>query len=446
MSNKKSHVLKSFMNRVYPTIVRAEGIYLYDDQGKRYIDSSGGPIMCNLGHGLDEMADVLRDQAKKVDYVYRSDFTSQPLEDATAKICEATGWAMDKVFMVSGGSEATESAVKLARKYHIDRGVSSKYKIISRWLSYHGMTMGALSWSGMTGRRADYVPMLKDYSHIAPAYCYRCWFKKRPESCDLECAQALENEIMCQGPETVAAFIAEPVSGMSLCGAAPRKDYFNRVREICDRYNVLLILDEVMTCFGRTGKWFGFEHFDVTPDIMTMGKALGGGYYPVGAAAVTTEVYQTIAEKSGVFGAGFTWACNPMASAVVSRAIDYLKEHDLVNRCAEIGEYLARGLEDLRSHPTVGDIRGKGLMRGIEFVKDKKTKEPIDPKTMFFSQLAHEALNQGMFIEASGGCDRGQAGDMMMFGPPFITTREQIDEMVGLFDEVLSVLEKRIGS
>ena len=445
MSNQKSHVLRAFMDREYPTIVKAEGIYLYDEQGKRYIDSSGGPIMCNLGHGLEEMAEVLRDQARTVDYVYRSDFTSQPLEDATRKICEATGGIMDKVFMVSGGSEATETAVKLARKYHIDSGNPSKFKVISRWLSYHGMTMGALSWSGMPGRRADYVPMLKDYSHIAPAYCYRCWFKKEPESCDLECAQALENEIMCQGPETVAAFIAEPVSGMSLCGANPRKDYFKRVREICDQYDVLLILDEVMTCFGRTGKWFGFEHFGVSPDIMTMGKALGGGYYPVGAAAVSEKIFRAIAEKSGVFAAGFTWAANPMASAVVSKAIDYLKENDLVTRCARIAQYLAERLESLRTHPTVGDIRGKGLMQGIEFVKDKESKTPLDPDIRFFSRLAHEALSRGLFLESSGGCDRGQAGDMIMFGPPFITTEAQIDEIVAIFDETLTAVEKQAG-
>jgi len=442
MPNKKSHVLRVFMNREYPCIVKAEGIYLYDEKGKRYIDSASGPILCNLGHGIDEMAEALRDQAQKVAFVYRFDFTNEPLEEATSKICEITGGVMDKVFMVSGGSEATEISIKLARKYHIDNGNPSKFKIISRWLSYHGMTMGALSWSGMTSRRADYVPMLNDHSHVSPAYCYRCWFKQKPEICSLECAQTLENEVMCQGPETVAAFIAEPISGMSLCGAHPREDYFKRIREICDRYDILLIMDEVMTGFGRTGKWFGYEHFDTTPDILSLGKALGGGYFPVGAAAVTNKVYETIAKHSGIFSSGFSWAGNPLAAAVVSKAIDYQKRHHLVERCAEMGKYLAHQLAELESHPTVGDIRGKGLMRGIEFVKDKETKEPLDPQLRFWSQLAHEALNQGLFIEASGGCERGQGGDMMMFGPPFIVTKEQIDEMVGIFDDVLSTVEK----
>jgi adenosylmethionine-8-amino-7-oxononanoate aminotransferase len=445
MSTSKSHVLSVFMNRDYVSIVKGEGIYLYDTQGKRYIDSASGPILCSLGHGVEEMAEVLRDQARKVAFVYRSDFTTPVLEEAAAKVCRATGGTMDRVFMVSGGSEATEIAVKLARKYHIDNNNLSKYKIISRWLSYHGMTMGALSWSGMTARRADYDPMLQDFSHIAPAYCYRCWFNQQPETCDLACAQALENEIMCQGPATVAAFIAEPVSGMSLCGAAPRADYFKRIREICDKYEVLLILDEVMTGFGRTGKWFAYEHFETVPDIMALGKSLGGGYFPVGAAAVTAKVADTIAAKSGMFGAGFTWAGNPLAAAVVCRAIDYLQEHRLVERCAAMGEYLAEKLEALRSHPTVGDVRGKGLMRGIEFVRDKESKQPLDPALMFWRQLALEALDRGLFIESSGGCDRGQAGDMVMFGPPFIVTKEQIDDMIGLFDEVLSTVERRIG-
>jgi adenosylmethionine-8-amino-7-oxononanoate aminotransferase len=445
MSGKKTHVLSVFMNREYPCIVKGEGIYLYDDRGKRYIDSAGGPILCNLGHGVKEMADALGEQARKAAFVYRMDFTNQPLEDATRKVSEATGGAMDKVFMVSGGSEANEIAVKIARTFHMENGEPSRFKVISRWLSYHGMTNGALSWSGMTSRRARYVPMLKDDSHIAPAYCYRCWFKQSPETCDLACADALENEILCQGPETVAVFIAEPLSGMSLCAAHPRAEYFQRVREICDKYGVLLILDEVMTGFGRTGKWFAFEHFGIIPDILTLGKGLGGGYFPVGAAAVTARLFDTIANRSGIFGAGFSWAGNPMAAAVVSKAIDILRERDLVARSAKMGEYLAGKMEGLRSHPTVGDIRGKGLMRGIEFVKDKRTKEPLDPQLTFYNQLSHEALSRGLFIESSGGCDRGRAGDMVMFGPPFIITEAQIDEMVGLFDETLSAVEKRIG-
>jgi len=445
MSNEKTSVLHVFMNHKYSSIVYGKGIYLYDDQGNRFIDAAGGPILCNLGHGIEEMADALYEQAKKAAMVYRFHFTTPILEKAAIEVCGVTGGIMDKVFFVSGGSEATEIAVKLARKYHLDKGQPSRFKIISRWLSYHGMTAGALSWSGMTARRADYVPYLKDFSHIPPAYCYRCWFDQRPETCDLACAQALENEIMCQGPDTVAAFMAEPVSGMSLCGAAPRADYFKRIREICDKWGLLLILDEIMTGFGRTGRWFGYEQFDIAPDILALGKGMGGGYFPIGAAAVSSKVYKTIAGNSGIFGSGFSWAGNPMAAAVTAKTIDYLKSHHLVERCAEMGAYFRRQLEELRGHPTVGDIRGKGLMIGIEFVRDKESKEPLDPAAAFWMQLSSEALKRGLFIETSAGCDRGQAGDQMMFGPPFIITREEIDEIVHIFDETLTTVEKKFG-
>ena len=360
-----SHVLNVFMNKSYPSIAKAEGVYLYDDQGRRYIDGSGGPILCNLGHGLEEMAQVLHDQARTVAFVHRLDFTSPPLEEAAAKVCRASDQALAKVFFVSGGSEATEIAVKLARKYHLDGGRPSKFKIISRWQSYHGSTMGALSWTGFTSRRTDFTPYLNDCSHIAPAYCYRCWFGKSPDSCDLECAQALENEIMCQGPETVAAFIAEPVSGMSLCGAVPHPEYFARIRRICDKYEVALILDEVMTGVGRTGRMFAFQHFKITPDIVALGKGLGGGYFPIGAAAVTGRVYEAMASNSGMFGAGYSWSGNPLGCAVVSKTFDYLAEHKLIERCARQGDYLARRLEKLKNpspggrHPRPGtDARG----------------------------------------------------------------------------------------
>lgn len=439
------YVLRVNAKKSYPCIVRGRGIYLFDREGNRYIDSGGGPILCNLGHGLEEMARVLAEQAGQVAFVYRSDFTTPVLEEAARKICEATGFAMEKVFLVSGGSEANEIAVKIARRFHLENGEPSRHKIISRWMSYHGMTQGALAWSGMPGRRRDYVSMLKDDAHIPPAYCYRCWFGLTPETCQLQCAQALEHEILCQGPDNVAAFIAEPVSGMSLCGAHPRQDYFCMVREICDRYGVLLILDEVMTGFGRTGKWFGYEHFGAIPDILTLGKGLGGGYFPVGAAALTGRMAQAMENGSGLFTPGFSWAGNPLGAAVISKAVDILREHGLVERSARMGDYLFQRLQLLRSHPTVGDIRGKGLMVGIEFVKDKRTREPLDPGLKFHQKLAHKALDLGLFIETSGGCDRGRAGDMVMFGPPFIITEEEVGEMVELFDKALTVVETRLS-
>jgi len=445
MSGKKSHVLNVFMNRDYRSIVKAEGIYLYDDKGHKIIDGAGGVLNCNLGHGIDEMAKVIYEQAKKVSFAYRLDFSTPPLEEAANKVCALTGYVMDKVFFVSGGSEANEIAVKLARKYHIDNGNPSKYKIISRWLSYHGMTTGALAWSGMSGRRADYIPMMSDSNHIPPAYCYRCWFNLKPETCNLECAQALENEIMCLGPDTVAAFLAEPISGTSLCGAMPRLDYFKKIRDICTKNDVLLILDEILNGFGRCGKWFGYHYYDIEPDIITLGKGIGGGYFPTGATVVKAEIAKTIAQKSGIFGAGFSWAGNPISCAITSKTIDYMKKHNLIARSKEMGGYLAQRLEELRTHPTVGDVRGVGLMRGLEFVRNKETKESLDPGIHFSVQLALETLNRGLCIQFSMGNDRGQAGDMIFLGPPFIITRDQIDDLVAILDESLTAVENKIG-
>jgi len=444
MATKKVHSLSVFINREYPSIVRGEGIYLFDDQGRKYTDATGGPLVCTLGHGVPEMAAAMAEQARKVAFVYRFDFTTPELEACCRRICEKTGGVMDRVFTVAGGSEAVEIAVKLARKYQIESGNPSKYKVISRWMSYHGMTNGALALSGFPFRKADYVPNLSTGYHIAPAYCYRCWFNLKPETCNLECAQALENEILCQGPQTVAAFIAEPVSGMSLAAAAPRSDYFRKIREICDRYGLLLILDEVMTGFGRTGKYFAFQHYDIAPDILALGKGISGGFFPMGAAAATAKVVDTIAAGTGIFAAGHTWAGNPLAAAVALKAMEILDRDGLIDRAAEMGEYLALKLEVLRSHPIVGDIRGKGLMRGVEFVGNRESREPLDPKLMFWAQLHQEAQRNGMVVECAGGCDRGQAGDMLLLGPPFIATKSEIDDIVATLNRIIGKLGENL--
>ncbi|CAB1080661.1 Aminotransferase, class III [Olavius algarvensis Delta 1 endosymbiont] len=253
-SNDNDHVLGFLLNKKNPAIVKSEGIYLYDDQGNRIIDASGGAIVCSIGHGVKEIADIVAEQMQRVAFVFRRAFITPELEQAAGKVCELTGGDMDRVFFVSGGSEATETAVKLARKYHIDNGNPAKFRVISRWQSYHGATLGALSWSGFTSRRADFTPYLNDFVHLPATHCYRCWYGESPQSCDLQCAQALEDEILCLGPETVSAYIAEPVSGHSLAAAHPPDEHFTRIREICDKYDVLMILDEVMSGVGRTGK------------------------------------------------------------------------------------------------------------------------------------------------------------------------------------------------
>lgn len=440
-----SCVLKPDGSRDYPVIARSDNIYLYDTSGKRYIDATSGPVMSCLGYGLKEFGRVLADQVDKVPYAFRLYFSTEELEAVGKRVCDLTGGDFQKVFMTSGGSEAMEIAVKLARKYHVERQEPSRYKVISRWLSYHGGTQAALSWSGMPKRRADYGPMLQPCAHIPPAYCYRCWFGKSPETCELECAQSLEKEILCQGSDTVAAFIAEPVSGTSLCAAVPRQDYFRKIREICDRYGVLLIFDEIMTGFGRTGKWFAYEHFGVAPDILAVGKAMGAGYFPVGAALLSDRIVETFTRHNSLFYTGYTWAGNPMAAAVVCQAIAYQVKHGTVARAAVVGERLKNLLMAFHRHPTVGDTRGIGCLWGIEFVKDKRTKESLDPTIGFCQRLYHRAMENGLYLQAMSGCDDGKAGDMVLFAPAYIVTDEQLDEIFQIFDRVLTEVEAESG-
>ncbi|MHB8919053.1 MAG: aminotransferase family protein [Desulfocucumaceae bacterium] len=442
---KNSHVMDVIMNREYPSIVRGKGIYMYDEQGKTYIDAAGGPILCSLGYGLEEMGEVLKKQACEIAFAYRMYSKTPVLEKAADCVYNFSKGVLDKVFFVSGGTEATEIAVKIARTYHVDNGQPQRNKVIGRWLSYHGNTAGALSWGGHVARRQLFQHYLKDDGHIAPAYCYRCWYNKAPESCNIECAQSLEDEILLQGPETVSAFIVEPVSGNSLCAAVPHPDYFRRIREICDRYGVLLILDEVMTGIGRTGRNFAYEHFGITPDIIALGKALSGGYFPVGAAACTEKIADTIASKSGMFLSGYSWAGNPLAAAVVVKNIEILGERELVNCVAELGKYVLARFCDLKSHPSVGDVRGLGLMTGIEFVKDRDTKECFEPERHYYIQVVEEAYKHGMFIQSGGGNVKGKCGDMAFIGPAYIITKEEIDKIADIFDSVITKVEKRNG-
>jgi len=442
---KDTHVLSTDFFYEYPVISAGKGIYLYDENGVEYIDGSGGPILCSLGHGLTEMGDVAKEQMVKLAFADRDICVTPVLRQACDKVCEASSGDMDKVFFVCGGSEANEIAIKMVREYHLDRGNPGKYKVISRWQSYHGSSMGVLSLSGFTKRRSGYEPYLSEFGHIPPAYCYRCWFGREPGKCNLECAQALENEILCQGPETVAAFIAEPISGMSLCAAEPAEGYFRKIREICDKYDVALILDEVMTGVGRTGKYFAYQHFGIVPDVISMGKAVSGGYFPLGGVACTGRFFNEMYKNNGSFKSGYSWNGNPLGAAIAVKTFDYLAEHKLVENVASMGEYLKSKMVQLAYHPTVGDVRGRGLMIGMEFVKNKATKETFDPEMNLSQQLFREAVNRRLFIDASSGCDRGQSGNQLMVAPAFIVTKEQIDTIVDRLDQVITTVEKNNG-
>ncbi|OIQ00516.1 aspartate aminotransferase family protein, partial [Candidatus Wirthbacteria bacterium CG2_30_54_11] len=404
----------------YPVIVRGEGVYLYDEQGNRYLDSCAGAAVANIGHGNAEVAEVLGRQASQIAYLHSSRFTSQPALDLATKVAKWTPGDLKYTYFVSGGSEAVETALKMARQYFVERdGRTSKYKIISRWVSFHGNTLGALSVTGKPGLRKIYDPMLIPFPHTHSVHCARCESGMKRESCSLECAQALETTIKREGSENIAAFIAEPVVGSAAPGACPREEYYRVVREICDRYDILFIADEVMNGFGRTGRNFGIDHFAVVPDLMTIAKGISSGYTPLGGVVASERVAEVFKKGSGRFSHGFTYVGNPLSCAVGCKVLEIMERDHLVDNSRLMGELLLKRLrEELASHPLIGDIRGLGLQLGVDFVKDKKTGEPYPAAAGIGGLIGKAGLKNGINFYPGGGNYDGALGDNILLTPP----------------------------
>jgi len=426
----------------YPKLEEGKGAYLYDAQGNDYLDGSSGAISVSLGHGREDMAKTVYDQTVKMAYIHRDIATTDIADQAAAHMHRCFGY--DLFFMVSGGSEAVEIAGKIARLHFAAQGRATKHLIIGRWMSYHGYTGNAIAYGGNPARRKDFViEMGQDYK-IAPPYCYRCWYGKKPETCHCECAHALETEILMRGPENVAAFIFEPVVGTSLGGAVAPDAYYRIIREICDRYDVLMIADEVMCGSGRTGTWNAMDHFGVKADIASLAKSISGGYYPAGAAACTQRVAEPIIAKKH-FSPGFTWSGNPVASAVIDKTLSIIEEEHLLENVQTQGDYLKEELIRLKAkHPCIGDVRGLGLMVGLEFVKNPETKECIDPALHFGSRVEEGCQKYRMLTLGTARYDKGVRGDGIMIGPNFEATKKEMDRIVQTLDQVLTELEPLI--
>lgn len=433
-------------SKQYPKAVRGEGIYVFDSKGKRYIDGSGGAVVVSIGHGVSEICDAIAEQASRISFAHGSQFTNEPAEKLAVKLASAAPEGLDRVYFLSGGSEAVETAVKMARQYQVDRGIPSKYKVISRWTAYHGNTLGALALSGHKARRRYYKPLIQQTPHITPAYCYRCAFGLEPDTCSLECADELEKAIAGEGPETVSAFIAEPVVGATAGVVIPPNGYFERIRSICDTHDVLFIADEVMTGIGRTGRFFGIDHWNAAPDIIVSGKGLASGYAPLCCVIAHTKIHDTIKKGNGTFVHGHTYSQNPVSAAAGLAVLDYIENHDLISRCAENGRYLLESLKKLFSHHIVGDIRGLGLFAGIEFVSDRNSREPFSPDHRLNTVIGQKSLQKGLICyPGSGGADGGR-GDHILLAPPFITTRDDIDAITDILDEAFAetIREKNV--
>ena len=440
----QDHVFYRNPRKFYPTVSHGEGIYLYDTDGNRYIDGSGGAAVVGIGHGVGEITQAMIRQAEKVSFSHGSQFTSEAAIAFADRIVSLAPEGLSKVYFLSGGSEDIETAVKMARQYQVDRGKPEKYKVISRWTSYHGNTLGALALSGHTGRRRNYIPLIQHTPHIVSAYCYRCPFDLNPETCSLECAEDLERTILYEGPHSVSAFLAEPIVGATAGALVPRDGYFQKIREICDRHDVLLIVDEVMTGIGRTGKNFGIDHWETIPDLIVAAKGLASGYNPVYCVISTEEIHRTIKEASGAFVHGHTYSQNPLSCAIGLAVLSYIDENQLIPRCAQMGRYLLDRLQILTKRKIVGDVRGRGLFAGVEYVRDKETKEPFDPGGKVNALIASTAFQKGLIIYPGGGGADGIRGDHSLLAPPFIITENQIDELVRILDETIEEVEGSI--
>jgi len=440
------HVFYRSQRKKLPLIDWGEGIYLYDKDGKKYIDGSSGALVSNIGHSIASIVKSMQKQAEKIEFVHGTMFKNEESIKLAQAIIEMCAGNLDKVYFVSGGSEATETALKMARSYHIGRGNEKKYLVISRWQSYHGSTLGALSMSGRTMSRKIYQPYLLNFPHISPAYCYRCPYGKNLESCSYECAWELEHTINQIGAEYISAFIAEPIVGATLSVAPAPPDYFSIIREICDKYDVLFIADEIMTAFGRTGKNFGMDHYGITPDIIAGAKGLGAGYFPIGITICTDKVFEVFQETLGKFNHGFTYQGNPLGAATALSVLTYIRENDLVAHVEQEGKYLLERLSHVFRFDFVGDIRGKGFMTGIELVMDTKTKTPFPVEKGITKLVAETAWQKGLIIypSASNGQFQGAAGDGFMVAPPLNTTKKQIDEIIDLLEDTLSEVNKKI--
>ncbi|WZL73604.1 aspartate aminotransferase family protein [Clostridiaceae bacterium 35-E11] len=439
----KNHVFYRNQNWHYPKIERGEGIYLYDVDGKKYVDGCSGSAVANIGHGNKELAAFTKEHMERIAFTHLSRWTVDSIEKCAEKVAEWMPGDLNHVYFVSGGSESTETAIKLARQYFVerDKGKTSKWKIISKWNSFHGNTMGSLSMTGITGRRKIYDPMLINFPKIPQFYHYRNpWGCETLEETSVKAAQALEEEILRQGADNIAAFITEPVVGSAVPGAHPTSTYFKMVREICDKYDVLLIVDEVMAGFGRTGKQMAIDHYDIVPDIITTAKGMSCGYTPIGAAVVSDKIFDAIMiNGSGHFVHGHTYAGNPLSCGIAAKVLEIVEREGYVKNAAQQGEYLMNKMQELYKYPIVGDIRGKGLMIGIELVKDKATKEPFNVSDNVKGILTNKCLDNGLVIYPGGGSVDGVRGDHTLIAPPVNITKEEVD---ALYD----ALEKGIKS
>jgi adenosylmethionine-8-amino-7-oxononanoate aminotransferase len=443
----RSAVFYRDINSVPPLIVRGAGVYLEDAEGRRYLDGSASASVVGIGHGRREIWEALAAEGEQVTFVYSAGFTHPWQERLASAILDLAPPNMAAAYFTSGGSEANESAWKLARQYFVEQGKHQKFKAIARWQSYHGVTLATLSLSGRTSWRQIYAPLLLPVPHVAPPYEYRCAFCTQKGGCTLACADDLERTILLEGPDTVAAFFAEPIVGPTAVGLVPHPDYYRRIREICDRYDVLFVADEVLCGYGRTGAPFAITEWDVEPDIITLGKAIGSGYAPLAAMLVSNRIRQVFAEGSGRFVHGLTYSGTPSACFIGLKVHEIMRREGLFTRAKGLGEILRlRLLELAERHEIIGDVRGRGLLQGIELVADRESRRPFPSDERVTERMVRHMRDNGVIVAAGVPlANFGRDGDHLQISPPFTITEQEISIIVEALDDALSSIRQSAG-
>jgi hypothetical protein len=421
-----------------PVAVEGHGSTIVDDHGREYLDACGGAIVVNVGHGRTSIAEAIAEQTSRLSYVHGSAFTTEPLEAYAREIGPFLPIDGPSIYPVSGGSEAIETALKLARAYHLARGQADRWIVFSRWGSYHGNTLGALDLSGRRSLRRPYEGWLGRFRHVSAAYAYRTG---EPDSHALGDAAELEAEldraIEAAGPDTVAAFVAEPIVGATLGAVAPPDDYWPRIADVCRRHGVLLVADEVMTGFGRTGRWFGLDHWGVRPDLLVAAKGAASGYWPFGFVAVSDEIHETVTAAGG-FTHGFTYSHAPAGAAAAREVLRIIDGEDLVQASAEKGARLVNLLRArLGEHPFVGEIRGRGLLIGLELVADRTSRAPWPRSAGLAEEILRGARERGVLLYPGTGNANGVDGDVILLGPPFVITDSELERIVAAVGDAI---------
>ncbi len=442
-NRKPSHLFYQSKSR-RPTATHAEGIYIWDEAGRRVIDGSSGAMVVNIGHSNKNVINAMKQQMDLATFIYRLHFENEPAEELARQLVKRMPEGMDKVFFVSGGSEAVESALKLARQWAVATGQNSRWKIISRFPSYHGATFGALSVTGYDALTEPFAPMLHNMPKIASPTAYLDQDNLTLEDRGIKYADLLEQKILEEGPESVLAFIMEPVGGASTGALVAPDSYYARIREICDLYGILLIHDEVMSGAGRTGKYLGGDNWNCRPDIIAMSKGLGAGYAPLGAMIASDRLVQPVLDAGG-FAHGYTYAGNPLACAAGVAVLAEIDRLDLLNNATIMGERLRQGLEKLaETFPFIGDVRGKGLLLAAEFVADKQTMKPLPKELDAYNHIVEIAYKRGLIIY-SRRTRGGVEGDHFLVCPPMIVNEQEVDEILSILKDSLYELAEQLN-